>query len=797
MNFIKFFDQINLTHRSLVGGKCASLGEMITHLKAVGIRVPYGFALTADAFNSFIVHNQLQSDINALLNEITLSKYDLSILSLNAQKIRDKIVNGQFPLLLATSISNSYLLLSENNESKLVDVAVRSSSLSEDSATNSFAGQQDTYLHINGIDALLLHIKKCYASLYTDRAISYREGRISSDENQLQSMAVAVQIMVRSDLACSGVMFSLDTESGFRDAVVINGSWGLGELIVGGQVDPDEFIVFKKTLHTHRSIIEKKLGTKKLTRTYSGDVETAIHNQKKFCLTEDQIIELAQCAVQIEKHYQCPVDIEWAIDGPTQQVYIVQCRPETVVSKKLNNIIEQYSLIGGTYQKLVTGVAIGEKIGSGKVKIIHSIKDQKQVLDFQQNDILVTEMTEPEWEPLMKKASAIITNRGGRTCHAAIISRELGIPSIVGTDNATTVLKHDQDATVSCAEGEIGVVYKGIIASNITRLDTSLLPKCRTQIMFNVGSPETAFKSSFLPNQGVGLAREEFIISSYIKAHPNALINMNKPDFPSDVKAQLDNLIVGYNDGIDYYVNKLAYGIAKIGASFYPNEVIVRFSDFKSNEYRNLLGGDIYEPHEENPMIGFRGASRYYSSSFKHAFGLECIAINKVREQMGLTNVIVMIPFCRTPEECKQVYHVMKEYGLERGKGSVPLKVYLMCEIPSNVILAEQFCQMIDGFSIGSNDLTQLTLGLDRDSHLVAHIYNEMNPAVQAMIKNVVEVAHRNKVKIGICGQGPSDNQNFVRFLIDIGIDSISITPDSVIKVIENVAKVEKEKEKN
>ncbi len=790
---IRFFEEISLNDVSTVGGKNASLGELYQYLRPYDIRIPNGFAIMVSAYSEYMIYNNCLELGEKSLKKMENDRNNLVLLSLISQKLKKKIIDGKFPVCIEKEIKSAYLKLSESYSMNLIDVAVRSSSISEDSKTNSYAGQQDTYLNIRGYDDLITHIKLCYASMFNERAISYRFDKGDSIENM--KMSVCIQKMVRSDMGTSGVAFTIDPESGFRDCVIINASYGLGELIVGGLVEPDEYIVFKKT----DSIIDKKIGKKQNKLIYgslmSGTLE--IKNTEKemnsFCLNDEQILQISSWAKIIEKHYQIinnnlpnPMDIEWAIDGLSNELFIVQARPETVISQKNYSMIELSNIcVGQTKTKILSGTAVGEKIAVGNINIIDSID---QMIHFKKGQILVVDSTSPDWEPIMKLSSGIITNKGGRTCHAAIIAREQGIPAIVGTGNATEILKNNDLVTICCNEGETGFIYEGSLSFDVNQIDLSKLPICKnTKIMFNLASPEIAFKTSMYPNAGVGLAREEFIINNFIKVHPLALLNYD--NIPIELKIEIDQLIIGYENCIDYYINKLAYGIAKIGAAFYPNDVILRFSDFKSNEYRNLLGGSLYEPNEENPMIGWRGASRYYSEKFEKAFGLECLAIKKVREEMGLKNVIVMIPFCRTPQECSKVYEVMEKYGLKRGIND--LQVYLMCEIPSNVLLAKQFCQLIDGFSIGSNDLTQLILGLDRDSHLVSHIYDERNEAVKKMIKKVINVAHKNNTKIGICGQAPSDFPDFVEFLLENKIDSISITPDSIIKVINTINKIE------
>ena len=763
-----------------VGGKNASLGEMTTMLKSKGIHVPFGFAIITQAFDDFLKFNKinldkftnLETDDKDTNNDKDTNKdtdndktYMLK-LKRYGKDIRDKIYNGSFPLNMETQILDAFKELHG-------EVAVRSSSTAEDMPDFSFAGQQDTFLNVSQ-DDLLDKIKRCFASLYNDRAISYRV-HTGYDKCNI-SLSVAIQKMVRSDKGSAGVAFSLDTETGFDKVIVINGSYGLGELVVGGSVQPDEFIVFKEKL----TIIDKKLGTKKNKMIYdingTKEIPTTLKERNEFCLSNDNVLLLSKWILLIEEHYQKPVDIEWAFDG--NQLSIVQARPETVHSNKDKTKIIQYSFPKNEVRKcLVEGTSVGDKIAYGKVRKLNSIIDY-----FEDGDVLVTDITNPDWEPVMKRASAIVTNRGGRTCHAAIVARELGVVAIVGCENATDILLDEQLITISCAEGEKGFVYDGKCKYNIDEIDLESLPKVNTKIMFNLASPGLAFKFAQLPNSGVGLVREEFIINNYIKVHPMALLHPERIDL--ETSNEITKLSIGYEDPVEYYINKLAFGIGRIGAAFYPNDVIVRFSDFKSNEYKNLLGGKFFEPTEANPMIGWRGAARYYSKEFKESFGLECKAIKKVRDEMKLNNIIVMIPFCRTPEEFNNVLEVMKEYGLDRKDG---IKVYIMCEIPSNVILAEEFCKIVDGISIGSNDLTQLTLGLDRDSHLVSHIYNERNPAVKKMLEMVITIAKKNNIKIGICGQGPSDYPDFAKFLVETGIDSISITPDSLYKTLEAV----------
>jgi pyruvate,water dikinase len=718
-------------------------------------------------------------------------------------QVRQAFLNGKFPSEMREEIINCYHKLSEQYGQDITDVAVRSSATAEDLPDASFAGQQETYLNVRGPEMLMDSIRKCFASLFTDRAISYRE-RFNYDLMQL-GLSVCVQKMVRSDLGASGVAFSIDTESGFKDAVIINGTVGLGEMLVQGAVSPDEFIVFKPALKEgYNSIIEKKLGNKDKMMVYGegGDervtiIPTEEKARKRFCLTDDNVLKLAKWVVIIEDYYTklrekwTPMDVEWAIDGLTKELFIVQARPETIHSRKEHNTITEYSIDDESrHEKVITtGIAVGDKIGTGKATIIYSLdKRVTEGHEFKPGDVLVTEMTDPDWEPIMKKASAIITNKGGRTCHAAIIAREMGIPAIVGCGNATDLIKEGMMVTASCAEGDKGFIYEGEIPYTEAEYDLSLLPEVKTDIMLNVASPGLAFRFSHLPNKGVGLAREEFIINNYIEVHPLALMQHRELN-DRNLTAAIEKKITGYANEEDFFIEKLADGISKIAASFYPHKTIVRFSDFKTNEYYNLLGGKYFEPEEENPMIGWRGASRYYSDAYKEAFGLECRAIKKAREERGLKNAVVMIPFCRTVEELIKVKEVMKEYGLVRGEHG--LELYLMAEIPSNILMAAEFAQHIDGFSIGSNDLTQLTLGLDRDSSLVAHLYDERNPAVKRMLEMLISTAKKAGVKVGICGQGPSDFPDFAQFLVGLGIDSISVTPDSVIKTVNAIASAE------
>ncbi|MDM7274080.1 phosphoenolpyruvate synthase [Sulfurihydrogenibium azorense] len=798
---LMWLSEVGMEEIELVGGKNASLGEMIKGLSSIGIKVPMGFVVTSAAYWHFVDYNNLRDKIKEILTG--LDPNNIEDLSKRGLTIRELIKGGQFPQDLKDEILKAYEELSKMYGQFRVDVAVRSSATAEDLPNASFAGQQDTYLNIKGDETLLNAIKSCFASLFTDRAISYREA-FKFDHFAI-GLAVGVQKMVRSDLASSGVSFSIDSDSGFKDVVLINASYGLGEMVVQGAVTPDEFLVFKPTLKEgYEAIIEKKLGRKTHKMVYgtTPDERTKIvavskEEQMKFSLTDEEVLKLARWVMAIEEYYSnkygkwTPMDVEWAKDGELNELFIVQARPETVHSQKDHSKIITYKITepyeSRINKRIVEGIAVGDKVAFGKVRILHDLEDAK---DFQPGEVLVTDMTDPDWEPIMKKAAAIVTNKGGRTCHAAIVARELGVPAVVGTGNATEVLENGDEVTVSCAEGERGYVYRGKIEYEVEEFDLRNLPKTKTPIMMNVASPEGAFDLSFLPNAGVGLAREEFIMNNYISIHPLALIKFDEiKQKDPQLAEKIEDLTFGYENKEEYYVKKLSYGIAKIAAAFYPKPVIVRFSDFKSNEYANLLGGKYFEPEEENPMIGFRGASRYYSDFFKPAFGLECKAILRVRNKMGLKNVIVMVPFCRTPEEAKKVLEVMEEYGLKKGENG--LQVYVMCELPSNVILADQFAEYFDGFSIGSNDLTQLTLGLDRDSSLVAHLYDERNEAVKRMIAQVIKVAKEKGKKIGICGQGPSDYPEFAQFLVEQGIDTISINPDSIIKTTIAIYEIE------
>lgn len=791
---------VGLADLSLVGGKCASLGEMIQNLGRLGVNIPNGFVITTDAYWQFLDQSQLAPFIRETLDQIDFNKVES--LRRAGSKIRQAIRNVRFPHELSHPVIAAYEELSHSYDQSATDVAVRSSATAEDLPDASFAGQQETFLNVRGPAALIDAVRNCYASLFTDRAISYRR-QFQYDLSPV-GLSVCVQKMVRSDLAASGVAFSLDTESGFRDIVMINGSWGLGEMVVQGAVSPDEFLVFKPARKKgYASIIEKRLGVKEKLMVYGDDsdertrVIPAEENQKnRFCLTDKQVLQLADWVMHIEEYYTnlkarwCPVDIEWAVDGLSGHLFIVQARPETVHSRKTQNVFAEYRIGDPSMPKrlLGKGIAVGDKIAAGTVNIMYSLDKRIGGHEFREGEILVTDMTDPDWEPIMKKAAAIITNKGGRTCHAAIVAREMGVPAIVGCGNATEWLKEGQWVTASCAEGEEGYIYEGKLEFTRTATDLNDLPPVHTPVMLNVGSPTTAFGYAQLPHSGVGLAREEFIINNYIQVHPLALL-LHREVREEALSTAIASLIRGFDNEASYFIRKLSFGIAKIASAFYPKKVIVRFSDFKSNEYRGLLGGHHFEPSEENPMIGWRGASRYYSPVYKPAFGLECQAIKMVREEMGLENVVVMIPFCRTVDELLKVKQTMKEYGLEQGAAG--LELYLMAELPSNILLAREFARHIDGFSIGSNDLTQLTLGLDRDSGLVAHLYDERNEAVKSLLRMLIRTAKECKIKVGICGQGPSDFPDFAQFLVEEGIDSISVTPDSIIKTIRAIHAVE------
>jgi pyruvate, water dikinase len=784
---IKRFDEIGIEDIPLVGGKNASLGEMRRALTSKGVPVPDGFATTAGAYWHFLDETDLRELIEETLADLDVR--DIRSLQSASRIIRDAVTCALVPSDLETEIRDAYRDLCRRSGG-IVAVAVRSSATAEDLPEASFAGAQETYLNVVGEEALLKACLRCYASLFYERAISYR-----ADKGYPQTkvaLSIGVQRMVRSDLGTSGVIFTIDTESGFRDAVLINAAYGLGENIVKGSVNPDEYCVFKPTLRQgFRPILQKIIGSKEVKMIYDTgaaavkNVPVSQPDRMRFALDDDDILKLARWACVIEEHYGKPMDVEWAKDGMTGELFIVQARPETVQSRKDINVLELY-VLENTSKVLVTGRSVGAKIASGPVRLIAS---PASLDEFQEGEVLVAEKTDPDWEPVMKKAAAIITDRGGRTCHAAIVSRELGVPAIVGTQDGTMSLKDGQVVTVSCAGGDTGKVYEGRLPFRVHRTDLKEMRRPRTKIMMNVANPEGAFGLSFIPNDGVGLAREEFIITSYIKVHPLALLDYaNLKD--AAVRAQIDELTIGYEDKGQFFVDKLAQGVGMIAAAFYPKDVIVRLSDFKTNEYANLVGGRAYEPVEENPMLGFRGASRYYNPRYQAGFGLECAAMKKVRNEMGLKNVKLMVPFCRTVEEGRKVIAEMAKQGLRRGGDG--LEIYVMCEIPSNVILAEEFAEIFDGFSIGSNDLTQLILGVDRDSEIVAPIFDERNPAVKEMIADVIQVCRRKGRKIGICGQAPSDYPEFAQFLVEQGIDSISLNPDSVLKTTVAILETEK-----
>jgi len=794
--FILWFDELSIEDVPFVGGKNASLGEMYRNLTKKGIKIPNGFAVTAFAYNNLLEKAKIKDELKKNLQGLNTSK--LKNLTEKGMKAREIILKAEFPKDLKDEIVSAYKKLCKQYGAN-ADVAVRSSATAEDLPDASFAGQQETYLNIRGDVALLDACKKCFASLFTNRAISYRVDK--GFDHFKVSLSIGVQKMVRSDKACSGVMFSIDTETGFKDAVLINGAYGLGENVVQGSVNPDQFYVFKPTLKDRcRPIISKKLGSKKIKMIYSEhgakhtteNVAVSYNDRFKFVLNDNEILQLARWACIIEEYYSKkarkfkPMDMEWAKDGATNKLYIVQARPETVQSQKNVNILEEY-VLKEKGPIIITGLSVGTKVGTGKAHVIKNVND---IGSFKTGEVLITEKTDPDWEPIMKIASAIVTNKGGRTAHAAIIARELGIPAIVGTEHGTEIVKTGTDVTISCAEGEIGKVYKGKLKFEINKLNLKKLKRPRTKIMMNVGNPDQAFEFSFIPNDGVGLAREEFIISSYIKVHPLALLHYDKLK-DKKVKEIIDELTYAYKSRVDFFIEKLAQGVAMIASAFYPKDVIVRMSDFKTNEYANLIGGMEFEPKEENPMLGWRGASRYYEGRYKEAFGLECKAMKKARDEMGLTNIKLMIPFCRTVDEGKLVIAEMKKYGLERGKKG--LEIYVMCEIPSNVVLADDFAKIFDGFSIGSNDLTQLTLGLDRDSELISRLYDERNPAVKRMIWEAIHKCKKNHRKIGICGQGASDFPDFAQFLVRCGIDSISLNPDTVIKTTMKILETERQ----
>jgi len=779
------FEKLRNTDVALVGGKNASLGEMISQLDAKGVRVPTGFATTSGAFNDFLKHSELEDKIKAELENLDIN--DVITLAKSGEKVRKWILSSPFPDSLNKSIEEGYDKLIKNS-AKGTTFAVRSSATAEDLPDASFAGQQESFLNIHGIENIKQAIKEVFASLYNDRAISYRvhKGFVHSEV----AISAGVQQMVRSDLGSSGVMFTIDTESGFKDVVFITASYGLGETVVQGSVNPDEFYVHKPLLSKGKEpIVRRSIGSKKIKMVFSKDTQAGLStittdvdekDSNKFCISDEDIIELAKYAVTIESHYKCPMDIEWGKNGIDGKIYILQARPETVKSQS-KNIIETFKL-KETGKAIVAGRAVTQKIGIGPVKIVNDPADMHLV---EPGDILVADMTDPNWEPVMKRASALVTNRGGRTCHAAIIARELGIPAIVGSVNATELLEDGDLVTVCCSEGETGIVYQGELKYEVETKDDGNLSEPPVKIMMNIGSPDMAFTFAQIPNHGVGLARLEFVINNMIGIHPKAILNYKA--MPTDIQKLIDHRAKGYKSPKQFYIDKIAEGVATIAAAFYPNPVIVRTSDFKSNEYKKLVAGDIYEPEEENPMIGFRGAARYVSEEFKDCFELECIAMKKVREEMGLTNIELMVPFVRTLSEAKSVVKIMSDFGLKRGENG--LRIIMMCEVPSNALLADEFMEYFDGFSIGSNDLTQLTLGIDRDSGILADSFDERDPAVFKLIELAIISAKKNKKYIGICGQGPSDHPDFADWLVKQGISSLSLNPDTVISTWKQLSK--------
>ncbi len=778
VEYVVSLDKLGAHDVEHVGGKNASLGEMISNLAGAGVSVPGGFATTSQAYRDFLELSGLNDQIHAALDALDVD--DVNALAKTGAQIRQWIMEAEFPEKLNAEIRTAFAALSQGNPD--MAVAVRSSATAEDLPDASFAGQQETFLNIRGVENVIRAAKEVFASLFNDRAISYRVHQ--GFDHKLVALSAGVQRMVRSETGTAGVMFTLDTESGFRDVVFITGAYGLGETVVQGAVNPDEFYVHKQTLEAGRpAILRRNLGSKAIKMIYGDeakagksvkviDVEKA--DRARFCLTDAEVSELAKQAMIIEKHYKCPMDIEWAKDGDDGKLYIVQARPETVKSRSAGNVMERY-LLKETGTVLAEGRAIGQRIGAGKVRIIKDVSEMDKV---QPGDVLVSDMTDPDWEPVMKRASAIVTNRGGRTCHAAIIARELGIPAVVGCGNATQLLKDGQGVTVSCAEGDTGFIFEGELGFDIKKNSVDAMPDLPFKIMMNVGNPDRAFDFAQLPNAGVGLARLEFIINRMIGVHPKALLNYD--GLPQEIKDSVDKRIAGYNDPVGFYVEKLVEGISTLAAAFAPKKVIVRLSDFKSNEYANLIGGKLYEPEEENPMLGFRGASRYISENFRDCFELECRALKRVRNEMGFTNVEIMVPFVRTLGEASQVIDLLAENGLKRGENG--LRVIMMCELPSNAILAEEFLEFFDGFSIGSNDLTQLTLGLDRDSGVIAHLFDERNPAVKKLLSNAIQACNKAGKYIGICGQGPSDHPDLALWLMEQGIESVSLNPDSVLE---------------
>lgn len=780
-NYVIWFENLRMTDVERVGGKNASLGEMISQLTEKGVRVPGGFATTTEAYRAFLAHNGLSERISEALSKLDVE--DVAELARVGKEIRQWILDTPFPEQLDAEIEAAWNKMVADAGGADISVAVRSSATAEDLPDASFAGQQETFLNINGLENVKEAMRHVFASLYNDRAISYRVHK--GFEHDIVALSAGVQRMVRSDSGASGVMFTLDTESGYDQVVFVTSSYGLGENVVQGAVNPDEFYVFKPTLKAGKpAILRKTMGSKHIKMIFTDkaeagksvtNVDVPEEDRNRFSITDEEITELAHYALTIEKHYGRPMDIEWGRDGLDGKLYILQARPETVKSQEEGSRNLRRFSINGEKNVLCEGRAIGQKVGQGKVRLI---KDASEMDSVEAGDVLVTDMTDPDWEPVMKRASAIVTNRGGRTCHAAIIARELGIPAVVGCGNATELLKNGQEVTVSCAEGDTGFIYSGLLDVQITDVALDNMPKAPVKVMMNVGNPELAFSFANLPSEGIGLARMEFIINRQIGIHPKALLEFDKQD--DELKAEITRRIAGYASPVDFYVDKIAEGVATLAASVYPRKTIVRMSDFKSNEYANLVGGSIYEPHEENPMLGFRGAARYVAESFKDCFALECKALKRVRDEMGLTNVEIMIPFVRTLGEAEAVVKALKENGLERGKNG--LRLIMMCELPSNAVLAEQFLQYFDGFSIGSNDMTQLTLGLDRDSGLVSESFDERNPAVKVMLHLAISACRKQNKYVGICGQGPSDHPDFAKWLVEEGIESVSLNPDTVIE---------------
>ncbi|APP74287.1 phosphoenolpyruvate synthase [Xanthomonas vesicatoria] len=787
---ILWLHELRLVDLARVGGKNSSLGEMIGNLAGLGVSVPGGYATTAEAFKDFIAHNDLSKRIFDKL--ATLDVEDVTALTAAGKEIRGWVIDAPLQPELDRDIRTAYEQLCAENGGGEVAVAVRSSATAEDLPDASFAGQQETFLNVTGADDVVHKVKEVFASLYNDRAIAYRVHHGFKHEDVF--LSAGVQLMVRSGVGAAGVLFTLDTESGFRDVVFVTSSFGLGEMVVQGAVNPDEFYVYKPTLNAGKpAILRRSLGSKAIRMVYS-DVpgervrteDTPVELRNTFSISDEDVQELSKQALVIEKHYGRPMDIEWAKDGVSGKLFIVQARPETVKSRSHATQIERFSLEAKDAKILVEGRAVGAKIGSGVARVVRSLDDMNRV---QAGDVLIADMTDPDWEPVMKRASAIVTNRGGRTCHAAIIARELGVPAVVGSGNATDMISDGQEVTVSCAEGDTGFIYDGLLPFERTTTDLGNMPPAPLKIMMNVANPERAFDFGQLPNAGIGLARLEMIIAAHIGIHPNALLEYDKQD--ADVRKKIDAKIAGYGDPVSFYVNRLAEGIATLTASVAPNTVIVRLSDFKSNEYANLIGGSRYEPHEENPMIGFRGASRYVDPSFTKAFSLECKAVLKVRNEMGLDNLWVMIPFVRTLEEGRKVIEVLEQNGLKQGENG--LKIIMMCELPSNALLADEFLEIFDGFSIGSNDLTQLTLGLDRDSSIVAHLFDERNPAVKKLLSMAIKSARAKGKYVGICGQGPSDHPELAEWLMQEGIESVSLNPDTVVDTWLRLAKLKSE----